>query len=267
MNVERLRQIVAYSDKNREDIYSMVKRFCSFAGVDYDSDLLNILQIVRSSFQKKGFFVFEIPFADDEIGALCYRGDGLGYVVVNTSLPRVNVNFAMAHEIYHVFFGESDFVSKVEFADDQYYEHEEEYAANLFAGMLLMPEVRFRRMYSKFKDESCGNEVDTIMQLMSYYQVPYMAALIRCFELELIAGNAIPEQLFKYDRVQIRQKLADLWLDERIMDASNRDDYSHIEAVVEKLGKQYIGDEYINERTLRKVLHNMRELYTQIKGE
>ena len=267
MNVERLRKIIAYSDKNREEIYSMVKRFCSFAGVEYDSDLLNILQIVRSSFQKKGYFIFEMPFADDEIGALCYRGDGLGYVVVNTSLPRVNVNFAIAHEIYHVFFGESEFVSKVEFADDHYYEHEEEYAANLFAGMLLMPEISFRRMYSKFKDESCGNETDTIIQLMSYYQVPYMAVLIRCLELELIVGNALPEQLFNFDRVQIRQKLADLSLDESIMDGFNRDDYSHIEIVGERLGRKYIGDEYINERTLKKVLHNMRELYTKIKGE
>lgn len=267
MNVERLRKIIAYSDKNREEIYSMVKRFCSFAGIEYDSDLLNILQIVRSSFRKKGYFVFEMPFTDDEIGALCYRGDGLGYVVINTSLPRVNVNFAIAHEIYHVFFGESEFVSKVEFADDHYYEHEEEYAANLFAGMLLMPEVSFRRMYSKFRDESYGNEVDTIIQLMSYYQVPYMAVLIRCLELELIAGNALPEQLFNIDRVQIRQKLENLWLDESIMDASNRDDYSHIEIIVERLGRKYIADEYINERTLKKVLHNMRELYTKIKGE
>lgn len=267
MNVERLRKIIAYSDKNREEIYSMVKRFCSLTGMEYDSDFLNILQIVRSSFQKKGYFLFEMPFADEEIGALCYRGDGLGYVAVNTSLPRVNVNFAIAHETYHVFFGASEFVSKVEFSKDHYYEHEEEYAANLFAGMLLMPEVSFRRMYSKFKDESCGNEVDTIIQLVSYYQVPYMAVLIRCLELELVARNAIPERLFNFDRVQTRQKLVDLWLDESIMDASNRDDYSHIESIVERLGREYIEDEYINERTLKKVLHNMRELYTKIKGE
>ena len=32
--------------------------------------------------------------------------------------------------------------------------YEEEYAANLFAGMLLMPEISFRRMYLKFKEES-----------------------------------------------------------------------------------------------------------------
>lgn len=267
MNIERLRKIIAYSEKNHEEINFKVKRFCSFTGIEYDSDLLNILQIVRSSFQKKGFLVLEMPFADDEIGALCYKGDGLGYVVINTSLPKVNANFAIAHEIYHVFFQESEFVSKVEFADDHYYEHEEEYAANLFAGMLLMPEINFRRMYLKFKDESDGDEIDTIIRLMSYYQVPYMSALIRCLELDLTTGSTLSEQLLNIDRTQIKHKLTELWLDERIMDASNKDDYEHLELIVEKLGREYIGEKYINERTLEKVLRNMRKLYTKIKGE
>ena len=267
MNVERLRKIISYSESDREEIDSKVKRFCSFAGIEYDSDLLNILQIVRSSFQKKEYLVFEIPFADDEIGALCYRGDGLGYVVLNTSLPKVNVNFAIAHEIYHVFFGSEEFVSKVEFVDDHYYEHEGEYAANLFAGMLLMPEVSFRRMYSKFKDESGGDEIGTIVRLMSYYQVPYMAVLIRCLELGLIEGNAKLDVMFSIDRAQVKKQLTELWLDESIMEPSLRDDYLHIEALVSRLGREFIEDKYINERTLSKALKNMREHYAKIKGE
>ena len=266
MNVERLRKIISYSEKNHEEIDFKVKRFCSFTRIEYDSDLLNIFQIVRSSFQRKGFLVLEMPFADDEIGALCYKGDGLGYVIINTSLPKVNINFAIAHEIYHVFFQESEFVSKVEFADDHYYEHEEEYAANLFAGMLLMPEIGFRRMYSKFRDESSGNETDTLIRLMSYYQVPYMSVLIRCLELELITGNTLSQEIFNIDRTWIKQRLADLWLDESIMDASIKDDFAHLEIMVERLGREYIEDKYINERTLEKVLHNMRELYMKIKG-
>ncbi len=267
MNIERLRTIIAYSDKNREDIYSMVKRFCSFAGIEYDSDLLNILQIVRSSFHKKGYLVFEMPFADDEIGALCYKGDGLGYVVLNTSLPRVNVNFAIAHEIYHVFFGTDEFVSKVEFVNDHYYEHEEEFAANLFAGMLLMPEVSFRRMFAKFKEESDGDEAETIVRLMSYYQVPYMAILVRSLEMELIARNEVQENSFNIERDSIKKKLNVLWLDESIMEPSKKDDYINIEALVAKAGKEFTEDEFINERTVDKALKNMRDLYTRIKGE
>lgn len=267
MNIERLRRIISYSASNREEIDSKVKRFCSFAGIEYDSDLLNILQIVRFSFQKKGYLVFEIPFADDEIGALCYRGDGLGYVVLNTSLPRVNVNFAIAHEIYHVFFGSEEFVSKVEFVDDHYYEHEGEYSANLFAGMLLMPEVSFRRMYAKFKDESEGDEIGAIVRLMSYYQVPYMSVLIRCLELDLIVGNAELNELLNIDRNQVKQQLTELWLDESIMEPSLRDDYIHIETLVGRLGREFVEDKYINERTVSKALANMRELYAKIKGE
>ena len=265
MNIERLRKIIAYSDNNRKEIYSMVKQFCSFAGIDYDRDLLNILQIVRSSFLKKGYLVLEMPFADDEIGALCYKGDGLGYVVLNTSLPRVNVNFAISHEIYHIFFGSNEFVSKVEFVNDHYYEHEEEYAANLFAGMLLMPEVSFRRMFSKFKDDS--KDIDeTIIRLMSYYQVPYMSVLIRSLELELIARNELKDEYFKNERSQISYNLNDLWLDISIMEPSMKDDFIHVEALVDRFGKEFVEDGYINERTVHKALNNIRELYSKIKG-
>lgn len=151
MNIERLRKIIKYSDANRCDMDSKLKNFYSFAGMSSDLEVLNIMQIVRPSFQKKGYLVFEIPFADKEIGALCYKGDALGYIVLNTSLPKVNINFALCHELFHVFYQETEFRPKVEFANDCYYEHEEEYAANLFAGMLLMPEAGFRFMYNKFK--------------------------------------------------------------------------------------------------------------------
>lgn len=61
----------------------MIKIFCFFRGIEYDNSLLGILQSACSSFRKKGFLVFQMPFVDDEIGALSYRGDGIGYVVIN----------------------------------------------------------------------------------------------------------------------------------------------------------------------------------------
>ena len=91
--------------------------------------------------------------------------------------------------------------------------------------------------------------------------------MIRCLELRLIAGNAVTEGLLNHDRTQIKQKLADLWLDEAIMEPSKKDDYLHVEAIVKKFGKKYVEDGYINERTLDKVLHNMRELYQKIRRE
>ncbi len=267
MKVERIRKILECSKENHEEINLDVRRFCSFAGIEYDSDVLNIFQIARSSFQKKGFLLFEMPFADDEIGASCYKGDGLGYVVINTSFPKVNINFALAHAIYHVFFQENEFVSSVEFSTNHYYDNDQEYAANLFSGMLLMPEISFRRMYLKFKDESKGDETNTIIRLMSYYQVPYMSVLIRCLELELITAPTLSEPVLNISREGIKEKLTELWLDESIIDATHKDDFCHLERIVESVGKEYVSEGYINERTLEKVLTNMRQLHLKIKGE
>ncbi len=267
MNIERLRKIIEYSDANRHNVESKVKDFYSFAGMSSDKEFLNIMQIVRPSFLKKGYLVLEIPFADKEIGALCYKGDALGYIVLNTSLPKVNVNFAVCHELYHVFYQKTEFRSKVEFSNDDYYGHEEEYAANLFAGMLLMPEASFRFMYNKFKEESKNNEKDTIILLMNYYQVPYMAALIRCYELKLPDDNSVSEELLDANRDSVRKRFIDLWLDDSMLNATKKDDYLHLEAVVKRFGNECISDSYLNERTLKKVIHNMRALYSEIKGE
>lgn len=267
MNVERLRKIIAYSEKNREETNALIKKFCAFTGLEYENDVLNIMQIVRSSFHRIGYWIFEMPFSDDEIGALSYKGDGLGYVVVNSSLPRVNVNFAIAHEIYHVFFQNSEFVSKIEFSNENYYEHEEEYAANLFAAMLLMPEISFRRMYLKFREESAGNELDTFMKLMAYYQVPYMAVFIRCCMLGLIADQVVSAELFQVTREKILEKFEMLWLDDSILYASKKDEFPRIAKIVESLGKDFVEGAYISQRAMNKSMKNMRELYQKIKGE
>lgn len=267
MDIGRFRKIIEYSDANRNDMESKVKNFYSFVGMSSDKEVLNIMQISRPSFEKKGYLVLEMPFADGEIGALCYKGDALGYIVLNSSLPKVNVNFAICHELYHVFYQKNDFRTKVEFANNHYYEHEEEVAANLFAGMLLMPEASFRFMYAKFKDESENDERDTIMRLMNYYQAPYMAVLIRCYELSLPNADSISEELLNIEQETIRERFDELWLDDSILGATRKDDYTHIEAVVKRFGDECIRDSYLNKRTLEKVLQNMRTLYSEIKGE
>ena len=267
MNIERFRKVIQYSDANRNDMESKIKNFYSFVGMSSDKEVLNIMQIARPSFQKKGYLVLEMPFADDEIGALCYKGDALGYIVLKTSLPKDNINFAICHELYHVFYQKSEFRTKVEFANNHYYEYEEESEANLFAGMLLMPEASFRFMYAKFKAESENDEKDTIIRLMNYYQAPYMAVLIRCYELGLPDGDSISEELLYVEQDSVRDRFHDLWLDDSILDATKKDDYIHIEEIVERFGNECIRDSYLNKRTLEKVLKNMRTLYADIKGE
>ena len=121
MNIERLRKIIKYCDANRDDMESKVKNFYSFAGMSSDKEVLNIMQIARTSFREKGYLVFEMPFSDKEIGALCYRGDALGYIVLHTSLSKVTINFAVCHELYHVFYQKNEPKTKVELVNNHYY--------------------------------------------------------------------------------------------------------------------------------------------------
>ena len=109
--------------------------------------------------------------------------------------------------------------------------------------------------------------MDTLIRLMNYYQVPYMAALVRCYELGLTESGMLTQQLMELDKASIREKIENLWLDSSILDASNKDVYIAVERVVKRMGMEYLQEGYLNERTLRMVLQNMNSLYREIKGE
>lgn len=266
MDINRFKKIIEYSKANLVEIEHKMKRFCAVMNIKSDSDVRDVLLLVRQVFLKRGFIVFEMPFMDDEIGALCYKGDGLGYVVINTLLPKVNSNFAVAHEIYHVFFQENEFKSKIEFANEHYYESEDQYAANIFAGALLMPENSFRGMFDKFRLESQGI-LDTICKLMNYYQTPYMATLIRCCELQLIDMKEMTSALMFVNKEKVSEKFEELWLDSGILEPSCRNDFPNVERLVSRMGNEYVAEGYINQRTLDMVLTNIRTLSKKMRGD
>lgn len=267
MNIERLRKIIAYSDLNKARMKQKVNEFYFCIGMAGEDDILNVLQIARQAFREKKYLVLEIPLADEEIGAFCYRGDAMNYLILNSSLPCATAHFAVCHELYHVYFQEGSFGSKIEFANDHYFEHEDEFSANLFAGMLLMPEVGFTLMYKKFKEESGGEELDTIFRLMNYYQVPYMSVLIRCCELELFADRSLTDELLNIPPEIVKKRFSQLWLDGSILEASGKDDFLRLKELVEFFGKQSVEEAYLNERKLSRVLRNMNVLYSEIKGD
>ncbi len=266
MNAERFKKILSYSRKHKDDVSFEVKRFLAYAGLFADEELLNVAQIARSSLKKKGYLLIEIPFSDKEIGAVCYNGEEQGYVMINSSLPKANVNFAICHELYHVFSSEGRLqTNKVEFVMDHYYECEEEYAANLFAGTLLMPEIGFRNMYYKFKAESEGREIDTVIRLMQYYQVPYMAALIRCYELELMDEKSKWSELMQVDRDVLQKRMEEMWLDLDFFVPSGKDDYFLIERLTSNIGIESVQASYMKEAQLKRLMAYMKMYYSYIK--
>ncbi len=268
MNINRFKQIIEYSSINKKYMKYKIEDFYVCAEMGNNREFLNLIQIVRPLFEKKNYIIIELPFADKEIGALCYKKDFMGYVFLNTSLPKINTKFALCHEIYHVFYQETEFKQKVELLNEHYYEYEEEFAANLFASMLLMPEQNYKLMYNKFQNESKEGEssLSILVKLMSYFEVPYMAVLIRCYELGLLDSGKVLEELINIDTESIKSEFKRLWLDESILKSTKKDDYNKFEMLVKLIGEDYAG-EYIDEKSVNKAIQNMRLLYDKIKGE
>lgn len=271
MEMRRFRKILNYSREQRAEMEYQLRYFYSCIGMEYGKEFLNLMQIARSFFAKKGYYVVEMPLKDKEIGALCYKGDAKGYVFLNSSLPKANVNFALCHEIYHVFFGKDGFSRpQMElYFSEHYFEQDEELAANLFAGMLLMPEQSFRSMYDKFlqEEENKEQKLNILVRLMNYYGAPYMAVLIRCYELELLEAGETLENLMETETNMIFQKFSDLWLDGTILESTKKDDYGQLRRIVAYSGKLFEKEGYLKEQTLKKALQNMQTLYEKIKGE
>ncbi len=270
MDIRRFKEIISYSRSHHQRIEQQVKDFYTRIGVDHERELLDIMQVTRPLLRQNHNLVIELPFADKEIGALYYKGDQIGYTILNSSLPRVNVNFALCHEIYHIFYQEREARRKTEFyRSEHYYDDHEEFSANLFAGILMMPTQSFQNMFRNFhRDaESDATGLSIVVKLMNYFKVPYMAALIRCYELNLLEGGSVLQSLIQVDGNRVKQLFLDLWLDDNLLNPTKKDDFRILEFMALHCGRKYIDDELITEHTVQKALHNMRQIYQNIKGE
>lgn len=269
MKFDKFQAIVEFNRKNQENIAASVKDFYFKMRMNYEKDLLNIMMLVRPVFQKKEYIVLEMPFKDKEIGAICYKGDSRGYMILNSALAKVNENFALAHEIFHVFYQDQLFGKKIElYMNEHYLEYEEEMNANLFAGILLMPTPGFIEMFHKFREEQNEEDSDItiICKLMSYFEVPYMAALIRAYELDLLSGGKLLEALLNVDAADVELEFSRLWLDDTILHSTARDDYGRLQELIKKVGKKYTEEEILNKDVIDKILVNISKIYGEIRG-
>lgn len=270
MTIDRLARIVEYSKKHSKEIEADIIKFCNQLELQNLDELRNVFEIVRIYLRKKKYFIIQIPLKDDEIGAFVYKGDSVSYLVINTNVPIVNTNFAICHELYHIFLPSEESQNKARI-DLDYYNNEREIRANLFAGNLLMPENEFRRMFAKFKnlDESSQSsendkQLDVIISLMNYFSAPFMAVYIRCCEFDLL------DKAVRY--LDIQKELIDdefnkLWFDKSILKPSKNDNTEILLEYMEKRGKEYLDKGYLNSRTLEKALENTRKLFSKLKGE
>ncbi len=270
MTIERLRRILEYGKTHSKEIEGDIEQFCQQVNLQTLNGVRDVLQIVSPYLIKRKYLVIQIPLRDDEIGAFVYKGDALSYLVINTSMPVLNTNFALCHELYHVFFPAGEELNKARI-DLDYYSNEDEIKANIFAGNLLMPKVEFANLFSKLKllyttdSEKTGfDEFRVVVALMHYFKAPFMAVYIRCYELELIK-SCRPKYL-DIDSDAIKSEFEKLWFDISDLKPSKADTSDNLLQYVKQKGDEYIQKNYVDDRTLQIVLENIKTLFSRIKA-
>ena len=251
MTTERLRAILNYSKSHSKDIRADIANFCNQIEVSNLDGIRDILQIVRPYLLQRKYLTIQLPLHDNEIGAF--------------GMPVLNTNFALCHELYHIFFPADEALNKARI-DLDYYSNENEMRANEFAGNLLMPEIEFKQMFSKLKaihENKSKTELKIIVSLMNYFKAPFMAVYIRCYEIGLLSSTP---QYLDIEPETIKNEFEELWLDTTDLHALKIDNSEYLIKHVEDKGREYLEKEYINERTLKKALENIKILISKVKA-
>lgn len=269
MNFERFKNIVQYNIEHQSDMQEKVRDFREKVGITQERNLPNLLLFARPLLSREQYIILEMPFYDGEIGAISFRKRHGGYILLNSSIPRTNVNFALAHELYHVVYQKKTYGRKVEqYISDQYSDYEEEHEANLFAGMLMMSSMALQYVMARFLMEQSGDDTELTIfaKLMSYFEVPYMAVLIRCCELKLLPDNKALERLLTVDKKMLEEEFARLWLNEELLRPTFRDEYRKFRTLVVEKGFVNVKNGLMSEQTTHKIVKKMDSIYQAIRG-
>lgn len=276
MKLTKFEDIVKHNIENKKEATACVEKFYELLGLENGSEIKNLTQVVGPLFFNKNFIIIQLPLKDKEIGAFCFKGNhNSGYAILNSSLSPYNVNFALIHETCHVCVNDDIASNNVEmFVDDTYFEHEEERIANQFAGMILMPEGHLRRMYEKFLVETFQNgeqeefQLSVIVcKLMSYFEAPYMAVLIRLREIGVIKPDERLMQCLELMEDDIERIYNEYWLDLTALKPSYRDDYPRLKELLMDVAQKNLEEELMSEDEIEETLENIKKIYSELKED
>ena len=268
MEAQKFKNIIQYNKEFKEETQSCLEKAYGMLDIS-DNPIMDVFQVLRPLFLEKRFLVIQVPMKDREVGAICYKGEFSGYILVNSALPKTTVNFALCHEFCHVCVNEDVSQDNIElYTLNDYLDHKEEKIANQFAGAILMPEPSVRRMYSKFKSEAGEEELRIVLcKLMNYFQAPYTAVLIRLCELGILGYSKEVEAVLEISDEEKESIFMNCWLDMNTLKATKRDDFPKLYEILTESGKENVDKGYMSDYSYKSILSYVQQLYkTQIKG-
>lgn len=129
------------------------------------------------------------PLSPDFSG-MCLKRDDKKFILVNSNHARGRQHFTIAHELFHLFI-QKEF--KVHRCNPGFLKEPQEVDADIFASLLLMPEMGVKKMIPE--KELLANEVsiETLLKLEHYFSVSRSAMLVRLKSLSLITKERFEE--------------------------------------------------------------------------
>ena len=264
MDAIKFKKIIEHNRKHLDEATECARFFYEKLGFSYDACFLNFNNIDRDAFRDMGYYLFEIPIKDKEIGAMCYKTQFAKFVFLNSSIPAVNMNFAKAHEIYHLI--RDDISNAVDIYSDGDENSPEEMMANQFAGTVLMPEGSLREAMQMLRKRGITDARELVCFLMQLFSTSYRSVVIRCYELDLFDDGEELKYLLSESAEDIRAVFEKRWLNVEILDTTGKDDSVKLQSLIQSELKELAEKDYLSQNRANRIQKSIQELLNQIKG-
>lgn len=149
--------------------------------------------------------VLYYPLEDQQVWGFSETIKGKKFVCINTSLPYDKQVFAAAHELYHVWFGNSGEIMISKDAQEPDSNEEVELFANRFAAEFLVNEELLRQEMKVFGIDKDNLSIKEIVRVSNLFVVPYKTMVKRLNETGILSKKE-SERFMAYTDEQ-----ADIW--------------------------------------------------------
>ena len=179
---------------------------------------------------------------------------------INSAQPRINQNFILFHEIYHLLrgipAGQAHLV-----AIEQAGLSLEERKADYFASLLLMPEYEMRNFFAAIQSDALQIQ---IYKAMNQFKAPYKSILIRMLELGIALTVDTFTELFDENN-NLSECFSKAGLDKGIVEPSYVLNIPQLETIIANNNLNEFMPTSTNEKNKQLFAKIVR--YFQVKGE
>lgn len=268
MDVNRCATIIANNKKMKDEIEYYLEIFYSRIELKFGEQLsFDSLGMIQSIAEKLRSLSVCIPMNDSEVGALCYyHKNACSYLFLNSAIPEANMRYAFCHDMYHLLKPNEAMINNGldMYLDAEYKDNEDELKANSFAGAILMPEAKTKDMYRKIYMES--NDIkETIVKLTDCFGAPYVAVIIRCYELGLIIDKNKLKDLLSVTRDDLLSLYEKYWLNSNLLEPKKTDQFKNLKRYLIDKSNKYVKSGDLTYKDQEYILDNITRLYDKIR--